>query len=169
MEQAAAAAAAAAAGNLLSPNQANSKASSKSIESSNSTTFSAGFLPSPDVHTPSNQSSMIGFNQHVTTATVTGGSSSSFCAVALATATIGSSILLTQEQQELLKQQITYLRRPSYADRPSFKGNFLSAFAHAAAKKLTTSSSLIPVRNYLLHDWIFLFCFVIVIVIFVVS
>lgn len=145
--------------NLLSPNQPNSKASTKSIESTNSTTFSGGFLPSPDVQTPSNQSSMIGFNHQALMAKASGGdgersaggggggggSSTSFCAMALATATIGTSILLTQEQQELLRQQITHLRRPSYTERPSFKGNFLSAFAHAAAKKLTTSSSLMPV------------------------
>jgi hypothetical protein len=167
--------------NLLSPNQVQTaKSSSKSIESTNSTTFSAGFLPSPDAQTPSNQSSMIGFNNMIqsssnavksvssnqltqpsnltpiSSSNLQLPSGSSFCAVALATATIGSSILLTQEQQEILREQINQFKRatPSYTERASFKGNFLS-FAQAAAKKLTTSSSLLPVILITYHYIIF--------------
>lgn len=140
---------------LLSPHSAKLESSTKSIESTNST-FSAGFLPSPDVQTPSNQSSMIGFNSNNNnnkTSPSHGGrlanssGSLGIGTVALVAATIGSSIMLTQEQQELLQQHIEQQKKPpAYSERASFKSNFLSAFAQAAAKKLTTSSSLMPVR-----------------------
>jgi hypothetical protein len=143
---------------LLSPHSAKLESSTKSIESTNST-FSAGFLPSPDVQTPSNQSSMIGFNSNNNntdnkTSPSHGGrlanssGSLGIGTVALVAATIGSSIMLTQEQQELLQQHIEQQKKPpAYAERASFKSNFLSAFAQAAAKKLTTSSSLMPVKT----------------------
>jgi hypothetical protein len=89
------------------------KGSIKSSDSTNST-FSAGFLPSPDMNTPSATSSLIGFAGNVTavlvsssqqaagigTGTGLGGvgdesnKSASFGLIALAAASIGSSILL---------------------------------------------------------------------------
>lgn len=131
------------------------KCSMKSIESTNSTSFSAGFLPSPDVNTPSAQSSVVGFNGNFSLGLKdsSGGDvnsvndqlikTHSFGVVALATATIGSSLFFNEDQQKALKQQV---KEQQSRLSQSFKSNLLSAFGNSSAKKLTTSSSLMPVK-----------------------
>lgn len=143
--------------NLLTINHAHSdRGSMRSSESTNST-FSAGFLPSPDMNSPSATSSMTTFG------TSANQNNASFGVVAMVAAAIGSSLFLTDEQHEKLiaQQQSSFKdQKKQFPNRlsSSVKNNFFSNLASSitnsnmantasnSLKKLKTSASLMPVK-----------------------
>ncbi|CAF0909879.1 unnamed protein product, partial [Brachionus calyciflorus] len=102
----------------------------KSYHSTNST-FSGGFLPSPDMNTPIVRSSS-------DVKTLPKNYSLGVMALTAATTTIGSSLILTNEQQENVKNQLS-----------SFHTGYTTKFTN---KKLTTSSSLTPIKITIHND-----------------
>lgn len=120
---------------LLTINRAQDKEMMKSSESTNST-FSAGFLPSPDMHTPSAPSSIIGFDSPGYNRSIK--KTYPFSTVALATATISSSLVMSKEQQEKLKNQF----KEQLVNLES-KSGILSKLTQ---RKITASTSLTPIK-----------------------